>query len=100
MKFTNMTVDEIEQQTCRDTFCCYILNLLLLLPQMFAKYYMKLTVNKIADWTCRNTFHPCILNLPLLLLLLLPQLFAKYYMKFADMSVDEIEQQICRDTFH
>lgn len=27
------------------------------------------------------------------------QLFAKYYMKFTDMTVDEIEQQTCRDTF-
>uniref|UniRef100_A0A383VDL0 ATP-dependent Clp protease proteolytic subunit n=1 Tax=Tetradesmus obliquus TaxID=3088 RepID=A0A383VDL0_TETOB len=27
------------------------------------------------------------------------QLYAKYYMKFTDMTVDEIEQQTCRDTF-
>jgi hypothetical protein len=29
-----------------------------------------------------------------------PQLFAKYYMKFTKMIVDEIEQQIYRDTFY
>eukprot|EP00882_Tetradesmus_deserticola_P003732 GHRQ01003947.1.p1 GENE.GHRQ01003947.1~~GHRQ01003947.1.p1 ORF type:complete len:295 (+),score=107.44 GHRQ01003947.1:142-1026(+) len=27
------------------------------------------------------------------------QLFAKYYMKFTGMTVDEVEQQTCRDTF-
>jgi hypothetical protein len=40
-----------------------------------------------------------LLLLLLLLLSLLLQLFAKYYMKFTDMTVDEIEQQTCRDTF-